>query len=415
MASVSYIGTGTFADGYAVTLSPGLPAGWQEGDLLLLFQLAKQTHNATPSGWTTFVATVYGTGEVSCWIKISWKIATSDETAPEFYGGGSSSIGQVIAFRGINPSAPINVFQHWPAIGSASPLTIGGQTTTVDGCKPLWVVAANDNYTYSGWTSQNMTVTEAVDDATAGTGSDSYGISLTIGVGDSIVDPAGSTGTANVTPKKYDRGFNGTVIALTPAPTPTIDSISATSGSLASVDTTAVTIGTVATTAGAIGSTINPDETTSVEIAAQASIDYEMSAGISIQASSRSFIIAEILDEEDIPHLLANSMSQAAVDISQYGLHQTTRTSASIVAATIHEFIDIQATAGSIAGETARDNMATIVAPAQSTGTAWYTELMAIAAGGGGGIADIKTGLRYSPADYLTTDDRIGTASVVKA
>lgn len=121
-------GTGAAAD--AAAISPGLPTGWQQGDLLLTFHATRDTTYAslpqTPAGYTSLFT--------SANMKICGKYATSSESAPSLTysgGAGDTCLGIMAAVR---PSTTVSGFSTgtatqlngslqdvaYPALGSSA-------------------------------------------------------------------------------------------------------------------------------------------------------------------------------------------------------------------------------------------------------------------------------------------------------
>lgn len=109
--AVTYVGAGSYASANNASITPGLPAGLQEGDALCAFVSIYEDAATidTPAGWTS-------AGDGTSTIipkktKVVWRYYTAGVTAPTFTfsGGGANDTTQgiVLAFRGVDATLPI--------------------------------------------------------------------------------------------------------------------------------------------------------------------------------------------------------------------------------------------------------------------------------------------------------------------
>lgn len=200
----TYVGTGKYISriNYNTTALP-FPSGYQEGDLLIVVYYGPVSF---PSGWTAF--NTY----------IRYKIATASESNVNVYGTSSQAgIAQMIAFRGVNQTDPIN------ASGSAAVtryLSAPNVYTTVDNCMMFAAVVFIDGGTsldtsnYSSWANSSWeSVTERMDVYAFSPGYTLKGIASVSGV----KATAGLTGTLTATADSSTNSGNCTTLAIAPA------------------------------------------------------------------------------------------------------------------------------------------------------------------------------------------------------
>lgn len=134
-------GTAAHADNSLVT--PGMPAGAQAGDLLLVFAAIRNSGTGTPNTPTGYTALATAGN-----IGLYGKIHTGTESAPgvTFSGGvsGATTSAQMAAVRGVqlavhSTSAQLN--------GSAQNIATPALTITRDRCLVLWLVWKQDDAT----------------------------------------------------------------------------------------------------------------------------------------------------------------------------------------------------------------------------------------------------------------------------
>lgn len=121
-SAMSFVAAGTAAHANNASVSPGLPAGWAQGDLLLILAAIRNSGTGTPdtpSGYTLLVDAAN--------MRLFGKIAGSSESAPtvSFTGGvaGADTSAQMAALRGValNPVDFATVLN-----GSAQDITTPG-------------------------------------------------------------------------------------------------------------------------------------------------------------------------------------------------------------------------------------------------------------------------------------------------
>lgn len=142
---ITYVAIGTVASGGASGIAPGLPTGWAEHDLFLLFvESANEAATvASPAGWTEVTGSPQGTGTAggssSTRLTVFWKRATASESAPSIpIVSEDHFIGCVLALRGVTRiQDPFDVISGAVEASSTTTGTIPGMTTTVTNA---WVI-----------------------------------------------------------------------------------------------------------------------------------------------------------------------------------------------------------------------------------------------------------------------------------
>lgn len=110
--SLSFVAAGNSAadTGFNANLTPGLPAGIEENDLLLL--LIEKGDNSTtmvvPASWTLLSSDTTSTTTHQAYIY--WKYASDAETAPNITRSGNFNLifAQIFAFRGVEKHSPVS-------------------------------------------------------------------------------------------------------------------------------------------------------------------------------------------------------------------------------------------------------------------------------------------------------------------
>lgn len=129
---ITFVGAGSFqASGSAV--SPGLPAGTQQDDLLLLLGFSASFQTAmTVSGYTQAPNSPQTENAFAFRQCAFWKRAGSSESAPTTSDTGDMNIAQILGFRGVVASgSPFDVSQGSIDLNNNTSVIIPGVTTTV--------------------------------------------------------------------------------------------------------------------------------------------------------------------------------------------------------------------------------------------------------------------------------------------
>lgn len=173
------------------TLTPGLPSGYQAGDILVIvyngFAIGSHT---TPSGYTEVTSSPH-TDTFGSYEGVCWKRATASESAPSI-GGVQARIHAISGC--IATGSPIDaVAVTDQTSGSTNSVSATGITTTLaDDMVFVYVCAGNSSRTVSGWTNANLaSFAERTDDGA------STGYSMAVATGGKTT--AGATGTTTAT------------------------------------------------------------------------------------------------------------------------------------------------------------------------------------------------------------------------
>lgn len=194
MIAVRAVGT-VAADVGAIT--PGVPAGIQHGDVLLLF-IETGNQAVTVAGWQAAPSSP-ANDALSTRISVFWKRIGESEPAPTTSDSGDHQIGRIVAFSGVVRSGnPFNAAASGSDTTADTTGAIPGAVVAVPNCMVVAAcTSAVDGITtteFSGWTNSNLTsVDEQIDNGTdAGNGG-------AIGVACGIFPLTGSYGTTDVT------------------------------------------------------------------------------------------------------------------------------------------------------------------------------------------------------------------------
>jgi hypothetical protein len=222
--AVEYRAIGTVASGTGA-ITPALPAGRLTDDLLLLLvETANQAVTLTggdASNWLQLSSSPQGTGTAAgtaaARLTVFYRWVTGTEAAPGVGDSGDHQIARIIAYSGVDTSAPFNVQAGTTRTTAGTTVTFPSVVTTADNCMILLMEAhslpdSTSTAIVSGHTNANLTgITERLDNNTnAGNGG---GISLAEG----LKATAGTVGTSTATVTTSSVGGMIT-LALKPAP-----------------------------------------------------------------------------------------------------------------------------------------------------------------------------------------------------
>lgn len=213
MAVPTWVAAGTLVAGNSQT--PGLPSGWQEGDIFILTAQSESNSSiTTPSGWNVVTGSpVAATTAPEAWA--FWRRATSSESAPTvtYSGGDTGGPSRIHAFRGCVASGdPINASASRAQSSTQTNHTCETVTTTVADCLVVFVLTGwNDVTSFGSYTNGNLAnLTERADDGS------SFGFTSRLALAHGEKASAGSTGTTSVTAGSSTQGAFIT-LALAPA------------------------------------------------------------------------------------------------------------------------------------------------------------------------------------------------------
>lgn len=160
--AVEFIAEGTVANVASGNVTPGAPAGTQEGDLLIACIAYRDTAaftNPTGGEWTT-IATQQSSGNTST--TASTAIASghmaycirgaSDPNFTFTRTGGNVARAMVFAFRGVDTSTPLDNADAVTEASNTSTPTVSGWTPSNAGNLYVQFCAGADNVLSSGWT-----------------------------------------------------------------------------------------------------------------------------------------------------------------------------------------------------------------------------------------------------------------------
>lgn len=169
-------GTPGFGTG---NVTPGLPAGIETDDILLLFAATPNQAIALPAGWAEVADSPQGSGaggaSTSTRITAFWLRVAGGEVAPTLVDVWDNIIAAIFAFRGCIPTGdPWDVTAGDVGVSSTS-VSVPGDATTVNNCLVVAACSQTTDTTtpqFSGWANPDLAnVAELIDAGTdAGNG-----------------------------------------------------------------------------------------------------------------------------------------------------------------------------------------------------------------------------------------------------
>jgi hypothetical protein len=162
--AIEYISAGTLSQ--ASNPTPGLPAGYQVGDLFILFAGGSKTSPPTISSglWTTEVSTqTSGSSDTSA--TVFYRYATSlSESAPTVTDGNSGAYAQILCYRGVFTSGSFAINN---TVNSGSGGTATTDSITTDRTDSWVITYITNDPKNSTWTTPTGT-TFRINNPTAG-------------------------------------------------------------------------------------------------------------------------------------------------------------------------------------------------------------------------------------------------------
>lgn len=213
------VAVGTFArDVGAIT--PGLPAGTAQDDILVLALCTERTQAITVSGWTEAGSSPKDATSQTR-LTVFWKRAGSSESAPTTSDSGSFQQGRIIGVRGcITTGNPFDVTNSNNATSASSLVSISGATTT--GANRFVIMAiglasftniGTDQQIFSTITNSNLA--NKTERADYHNGYNPYWSAYWLGTGEAAT--AGDYGTTTVNDGGFDSAYAAWTGALIPA------------------------------------------------------------------------------------------------------------------------------------------------------------------------------------------------------
>lgn len=133
--------------------TPGLPTGWQPGDLFVLVcETAYQQYVTVPAGWTQCPDSpvdqlASGGGTVAGTLSAFYRIAQSGDTAPTLADPGDHLTAVIIGWSGVDTSTPFDDTAQFVATGSTATVSCPSVTTTVADCRIMAIGAISRDQT----------------------------------------------------------------------------------------------------------------------------------------------------------------------------------------------------------------------------------------------------------------------------
>lgn len=145
-SGISFVNAGTAASATSGNVTPALPAGIAQNDLLVCLVASRDNVVPSISGWNQRYSVSFNTDLQS---SLFWKIAGASESNPTVsYSGAAGVIARCFAFRGIDTSSPFDVADaasHRGTVTGDDKMTTGSLTTVTNRAVILIAGYANGN------------------------------------------------------------------------------------------------------------------------------------------------------------------------------------------------------------------------------------------------------------------------------
>lgn len=209
----SYVGTGAQADGWSGPTSPGLPSGWQPGDLHLLFVALRATSDlriSTPSGWTSQHSQVLValSGDY-CSLQIFSRIAQSGDAAPISLI--AAGVAYVVGYRGVDASSPVEAAAGAQTQTGASSYAYQNITTLGANRRVVAAFVAFRSTTAATTGTPDASFTERADGSSI-----NPSVSISLQIEDKVLEAAGSVGSLTHTFSATTNGHLRAALAVLP-------------------------------------------------------------------------------------------------------------------------------------------------------------------------------------------------------
>lgn len=211
-----FVSAGTMVASTTGTISPGIPPGYQAGDIFLLFMESRVAQSpGSVSGYASVAQSPSnGKGPQSTELTCFWKRASGSESSPSLSVSGNHLVAVILAFRGcVSTGNPWDVLSTDVNSNTNTSFAVPGATTTIPQCLVVAAASRSSDVAgaqFSGWSNGSLTdLQERFDNGTAD--GDGGGIGIVTG----IKATAGAYGsTAGTTASNAQNGMMS--IALKP-------------------------------------------------------------------------------------------------------------------------------------------------------------------------------------------------------
>jgi hypothetical protein len=141
---LQYWGVGAIDSDNNGNVTPGLPAGFEEGDLHIAIIEQKDNFNSTmPAGWTQFADATSGPNHRA---KLFWKRAQAGDTAPTVAHSGDAIIAGIIGFYGVERTNPFDTANSFTVSGPDLTVEAGAVTTVTPNSMLVFTAHMADNH-----------------------------------------------------------------------------------------------------------------------------------------------------------------------------------------------------------------------------------------------------------------------------
>lgn len=256
-AAITYVTKGNFASGTGA-LAVGVPAGYQDGDVFLLFVESANQTITTPSGWTQVANSPQYTGTAAkaggVRLAVFYKVVSGAQSSVSVTDSGDHTTAIIANFRGVDTTSPIHLTSGAVKATASTSISTPSLTTTIANTMIVNAVGldkdANDTDTITtAWSNANISPPD-------GKYEERHDQSYNGGVGGGIAFAtgikavAGAIGNTNLTADSSTTHVYIT-IALKPLPEATIPIVTTTTPVTSITTTTAIGGGNVTSNGGA--------------------------------------------------------------------------------------------------------------------------------------------------------------------
>lgn len=317
-APISFVGKGSFASG-TTSLTPGLPAGLQAGDLMVLALESESDLISVPGGWSQVAGSPFAIGTPnnpgSVWTRVYTRVFQAGDTAPTITSTNAlHAVAIVLGFRGVDQTTPLDATPVFSQ-GSGTTISLTGITTATADAVVLAIAGLDvDVDTTDQVTGAPTNGTLAF--AGFGSGGELHDEAVALGNGGGLWIAAGRKATAGATGSisatmATGSAFAAATLALRPAPAGggVAGQVAATLSPATGLASAAVAV------AGQVNATLAPataDETAAVRVAGSTAATLAPASG----AASGAIRVAGQVDQALAPATVSATASSAAITLA---------------------------------------------------------------------------------------------------
>lgn len=202
-AAITYENKGSFASSTG-SLTVGVPGGYQNGDVFLLFVESANQNISTPGGWTQVLNSPQSTGTAAAAggvrLAVFYKIVSGTQSSVSVADSGNHTTAIIANFRGVDIDNPIHLTSGKVDSTATSSISTPSLTTTIENTMIVMTIgldkdaADTDTITTTSWTNSNLSeIAEGHDQTISG------GVGGGIAFATGIKATAGAVGNTTAT------------------------------------------------------------------------------------------------------------------------------------------------------------------------------------------------------------------------